>query len=45
MDLSKVVDFGASMKGAITGYKGSDTIPLCTKDVCWYLYNFPYQIT
>ena len=45
MDLSKVVDLGATMKGSITGYLGSDTEPLCTKKVCWYVYDFPYQIS
>ena len=33
------------MKGSFTGYIGSDSEPMCTKKVCWYLYNFPYQIT
>jgi len=45
IDLSRVVDLGATIKGSITGYQGSDTIPKCTKDVCWYVYDFPMQIS
>ena len=33
------------MKGTLTGYLGSDTEPLCTKKVCWYVLDYAYQIS
>jgi len=33
------------MMSDIVGYIGSDSMPLCTTAVCWYLYQKPFQIT
>jgi len=45
MDLSKLLGFAAHMKSDVVGYTGTDTIPNCTKLVCWYLYLKPFTIT
>jgi hypothetical protein len=45
LDLSLLLDFGASMKSYISGYIGTDTMPMCDKGICWYLYEMPFAIT
>jgi hypothetical protein len=37
IDLSRVLNVGASMNSHIMGYIGTDTMPLCTNKLCWYL--------
>lgn len=44
-DASQVLDVGASLQSYISGYIGTDTMPPCTNNVCWYLYEKVFSIT
>lgn len=33
------------MTDVISGYTGSNTVPPCEKDLCWYILNTVYKVT
>jgi carbonic anhydrase len=45
MDISKLLDLASSMKSNISGYVGTDTMPPCTRGVCYYVYEKIFSIT
>jgi carbonic anhydrase len=45
IDISKLLDVGAILKSYVIGYIGTDTMPLCAKKVCWYIYKTHFKIT
>jgi carbonic anhydrase len=45
MDLSKLLDFSSPLHSYVSGYKGSDTMPPCTPNYCWYLYHKTFTIS
>lgn len=45
IDISKLLDVGAILKSYVIGYIGTDTMPLCSKQLCWYLYKTHFKIT
>lgn len=44
-DLTRLVNVGSVMHAFIMGYLGTDTMPSCEKQHCWYLYQLPFAIT
>jgi hypothetical protein len=44
-DASKLLNIGAAMKSHIMGYIGTDTMPTCTKNFCWYIHESPFALT
>jgi len=45
LDLSKILTKGIAMSSNMYGYKGTDSMPPCTRNLCWFLKSDPYQIT
>mmetsp|Transcript_19947 Transcript_19947/g.14651 ORF Transcript_19947/g.14651 Transcript_19947/m.14651 type:complete len:178 (-) Transcript_19947:39-572(-) len=44
VDLSTLIPKDIAMHNQIGGYYGSDTIPMCTFDFCWYLINKAFDV-
>lgn len=45
VDLSTLLSADIALNQYITGYVGTDTIPPCTRFVCWYLFEIPFTIS
>ena len=45
IDISKILDVGAVLKSYIVGYIGTDTMPTCSENLCWYIYTTHFKIT
>ena len=44
VDLSLLLTPDISLNSYISGYQGTDTIPPCTKFLCWYVIETPFKI-
>ena len=45
VDLSQIFTPDIALNQFITGYIGSDTMPPCTRFLCWYVLEQPYAIS
>lgn len=45
VDLSTIFSLNTPLNNYISGYVGTDTIPPCTKFVCWYVIETPMEIS
>jgi carbonic anhydrase len=45
LDLNTILDVGAALRARIYGYKGTDSMPPCTLNVCWFIYDKVFKIT
>ena len=45
IDLSELIKVDTVLNQFITGYVGSDTIPPCTRFLCWYVLELPFTVS
>lgn len=45
IDLGMILTADVAMNNYITGYVGTDTIPPCTRFLCWYIIETPFKIS